>query len=68
VTGSTTTATLAAVPARREERGPDEDQTFAALVAEPLRIDREGYVHVPDRPGLGVDLNEETIARYGRRG
>jgi L-alanine-DL-glutamate epimerase-like enolase superfamily enzyme len=42
-------------------------ETFAALVTEPLRVDREGYVHVPDRPGLGVELNEEVIARYARR-
>jgi len=27
-------------------------------------IDAEGYVHIPDRPGLGIDLNEKTIERY----
>ncbi len=25
----------------------------------------DGYVHVPDGPGLGVTINDETIARYG---
>lgn len=24
----------------------------------------DGHLHVPDRPGLGVTLNEETVARY----
>jgi L-alanine-DL-glutamate epimerase-like enolase superfamily enzyme len=41
---------------------------FSALVTEPLRIDREGYVHAPDTPGLGVELNEEIVRRYGQGG
>jgi len=24
----------------------------------------DGYVEVPESPGLGIDLNEETIERY----
>jgi len=26
-----------------------------------MEIDAEGYVHVPEGPGLGIDLNEDTI-------
>jgi L-rhamnonate dehydratase len=33
------------------------------LAREPLRL-IDGYVAVPDLPGLGVEVNEETIARY----
>lgn len=44
------------------------DQTPNALrdelVFEPMAIDSEGMVTVSDRPGLGVDLNEDAIARY----
>ena len=37
-------------------------QSFSALVTErPLTIDTEGYVHVTDKPGLGVELNEEIV-------
>jgi L-alanine-DL-glutamate epimerase-like enolase superfamily enzyme len=27
-----------------------------------------GYIDVPERPGLGVTLNEEVARRYARRG
>ena len=43
-------------------------QSFSALVTEPLTIDAEGYVRVTDRPGLGVELNEEIVERYGTSG
>jgi L-rhamnonate dehydratase len=33
------------------------------MVREPLRM-VDGYVSVPTGPGLGVDVNEETIKRY----
>lgn len=29
-----------------------------------MEIDGDGFVHVPEGPGLGVDLDEETIERY----
>lgn len=34
------------------------------IFAEPLRIDAEGYVHLPQGPGLGIDLDEEKLTRY----
>lgn len=34
-----------------------------AMVREPLRIE-DGYVAVPTAPGLGVDVDEETLTRY----
>lgn len=34
------------------------------MLAEPLWIDHEGYVNVPDRPGLGIELDEDAIARW----
>ncbi len=39
---------------------------FASLVAEPLRVDKDGYVEAPDKPGLGIELNKDVISRYGR--
>ncbi len=35
------------------------------IVTKPLRI-REGYVGVPDGPGLGVELDEEKVKTYAR--
>ena len=33
------------------------------MVREPLRM-VDGYLEVPTSPGLGVEVNEETIERY----
>ena len=33
------------------------------MVRNPLRLE-DGYVKVPERPGLGVEVNVETLARY----
>jgi galactonate dehydratase len=44
---------------------PPNDATGvkADLVDEPLKRDG-GYLRVPDRPGIGIDLNEEAFAKY----
>ncbi len=34
------------------------------LFEEPLAPDREGRIRLPDRPGLGVTLNQATLDRY----
>lgn len=34
------------------------------LFVEPLRLDEDGCVRAPDKPGLGVSLNEELLAPY----
>jgi L-alanine-DL-glutamate epimerase-like enolase superfamily enzyme len=34
------------------------------LVEEPWRLDDEGYLRIPDRPGLGVALNLEAVKKY----
>ena len=36
------------------------------LLAEPLDY-RDGAVHLPDGPGLGIELDEDRVARYARR-
>ena len=36
------------------------------LLAEPLDY-RDGALHLPDGPGLGIDLDEDRVARYTRR-
>ncbi|HET7560356.1 MAG TPA: enolase C-terminal domain-like protein, partial [Limnochordia bacterium] len=36
------------------------------IVAEPFELDDEGYLKIPQRPGLGVELDLERIERFGR--
>jgi L-rhamnonate dehydratase len=42
----------------------EETPIRLAVTKEQMEIDQEGLVHVPEGPGLGVELNEETIAKY----
>ncbi len=39
-----------------------------ALLGDAYMVDREGYVPVPDDPGLGIQVNTEALERYGIRG
>jgi L-alanine-DL-glutamate epimerase-like enolase superfamily enzyme len=34
------------------------------LVVEPLCIDKEGYVHLPEKPGLGLELDWDVVRLY----
>ncbi len=34
------------------------------ILKEPLFIDKDGFVKVPDRPGLGIELNEDIVDKY----
>jgi L-alanine-DL-glutamate epimerase-like enolase superfamily enzyme len=35
------------------------------LITEPFAPDSEGYLTVPDKPGLGIRLNREALRRFG---
>jgi D-galactarolactone cycloisomerase len=46
---------------------PPSGWTAAArdqMLVEPLAIDADGFVRVPDRPGLGIELDHERIDRH----
>ncbi|GIV06852.1 MAG: isomerase [Fimbriimonadales bacterium] len=34
------------------------------FLTEPIHPDAEGYLTVPSKPGLGVEINEETVQKY----
>jgi len=34
-----------------------------AILQDPPLVDREGYAHLPQRPGLGVEINRDLIAK-----
>ncbi|HEY1969310.1 MAG TPA: mandelate racemase/muconate lactonizing enzyme family protein [Pseudonocardia sp.] len=37
------------------------------LIDQPWNLDQDGMLAVPDRPGLGIDLNPEALERYAVR-
>ncbi len=37
---------------------------MADLVRDPLVVDRTGHIELSDRPGLGVELDPQVVARY----
>jgi len=34
------------------------------MLKEPLKIDKNGFIKVPIKPGLGIDLDEEIVEKY----
>ncbi len=34
------------------------------ILAEPFKLDSEGYLEIPTKPGLGIELSREKVARY----
>jgi D-galactarolactone cycloisomerase len=35
------------------------------IVTVPFKVDAEGYLPIPEKPGLGIELNREALKRYG---
>ncbi len=35
-----------------------------AMLSEPIRIDKDGYVEVPKKPGLGIELDEGFVEKH----
>ena len=34
------------------------------MMAPPIEVTREGFIHLPDGPGMGYGVDLEKIARY----
>lgn len=34
------------------------------MLKEPLRVEKDGYIYVPDKPGLGIEVNHELLDKY----
>ncbi|MEM2876093.1 MAG: mandelate racemase/muconate lactonizing enzyme family protein, partial [Candidatus Bathyarchaeia archaeon] len=39
-------------------------ETLHAILKERILIDKDGFVEIPQKPGIGVELDEETIAKH----
>ncbi len=37
------------------------------ILKEHFMVDDEGYVKIPDKPGLGFEIDEQALKRYGRK-
>lgn len=42
---------------------PDDTPPRSEIVTRPMVVE-DGYIPVPDTPGLGIELNEEALSRY----
>ena len=38
-----------------------------ALLTEPVLADANGTVAIPDKPGLGIEIDEDLLARHGEK-
>src|SRR5204862_3425602 len=36
------------------------------IITEPFRPDKEGYLTIPEKPGLGIELNRDALKRFGK--
>jgi L-alanine-DL-glutamate epimerase-like enolase superfamily enzyme len=34
------------------------------LLKEPITINKEGYIELTDKPGLGIELNDSVVKKY----
>jgi len=41
-----------------------ERREYMLHTEDPLMINESGYLHVPEKPGLGCELGEETLSQY----
>ncbi len=48
------------------EYRPDDESPRKDLLKEPLMV-KDGYIPVPNKPGLGIELNEEAFRHYPPR-
>jgi L-alanine-DL-glutamate epimerase-like enolase superfamily enzyme len=56
---------VAALPIARYVEFLTPSPYIDELITEPFKPDAEGYLPVPTKPGLGVQLNREALKRYG---
>jgi L-alanine-DL-glutamate epimerase-like enolase superfamily enzyme len=41
-------------------------ENFHSIITEIPQIDSEGYVVIPDKPGLGVEINWDVVKKYSK--
>jgi L-alanine-DL-glutamate epimerase-like enolase superfamily enzyme len=55
----------AAMPVARYVEYLTPSPYLEEIITEPFKVDAEGCLPIPDRPGLGIELNREALKRFG---
>ena len=50
-----------------QECNVDVADPFLRDLFSPMPVIVDGYLELPDRPGLGIELNEEALPKYPRK-
>ena len=58
-------ALSAAVPVARYVEYLTPSPYMEEIVTEPFKVDAEGFLPIPEKPGLGIELNREALKTYG---
>ena len=56
---------VAAVPVARYVEYLTPTPYIDELITVPFKLDSEGFLQIPQKPGLGIELNREALKRYG---
>jgi L-alanine-DL-glutamate epimerase-like enolase superfamily enzyme len=55
----------AAMPVARYVEYLTPSPYIEEIISEPFRVNSQGELAIPDRPGLGIELNRDALKRYG---
>lgn len=55
----------AAMPVARYVEYLTPSPYIEEIITRPFKVDAEGYLPIPDRPGLGIELNRDALKKYG---
>lgn len=55
---------VAAIPVARYVEYLTPCAYIEQIVAEPFKIDEEGYLEIPQKPGLGIELDRDALKRF----
>jgi L-alanine-DL-glutamate epimerase-like enolase superfamily enzyme len=56
---------VASVPVARYVEFLTPSPYIDDIITEPFRPDADGFLPIPEKPGLGIELNREALKRYG---
>jgi L-alanine-DL-glutamate epimerase-like enolase superfamily enzyme len=56
---------VAAVPVARYVEYLTPTPYIDELITTPFKPDAEGFLRIPEKPGLGIELNRDALKRYG---
>jgi len=55
----------AAMPVARYVEYLTPSPYIEEIISEPFKVDADGFLPIPEKPGLGVTLNRDAMKKYG---